>query len=159
LTVVAPPELNEAVIEIIEDSVNVQVAVVPVHVPPLQPVKVDPASGVAVSVTDVPFWILAVQVEPQLMPEPVTVPEPVPDLVTVNVEVLGVVFGGTTVIAFVPPITTVPLSPVIMTTPDEETATARRFWVVGLVCLVQVVPSELVRMTPPSPTAMNWVPV
>src|ERR687888_339247 len=54
---------------------------------PLQPVKVEPASGVAVSVTVVPSAKEAEQVAPQSMPagELVTEPEPVPALVTVSV--------------------------------------------------------------------------
>jgi hypothetical protein len=55
---------------------------VPEQPPPDQPAKVEPETGVAVSVTDVPDANEAPQVEPQLMPpeELVTVPEPVPDL-------------------------------------------------------------------------------
>src|SRR5205823_12238792 len=51
---------------------------VPEHPPPLQPVKVDPAAGVAVSVTPVPLVKLAAQVAPHVMPagELVTVPLP-----------------------------------------------------------------------------------
>ena len=75
-------------------SVNVAVTdwsalIVTVHVPvpeqpaPLQPVKVEPAAGVAVSVTTVPSLNDAEQVAPQLIPagELVTVPEPVPAFV------------------------------------------------------------------------------
>src|SRR5438046_6701741 len=55
---------------------------VPEHPPPLQPVKVEPAAGVAVSVTAVPLVKLAEQVTPQLIPTGalVTVPLPVPAL-------------------------------------------------------------------------------
>jgi len=55
------------------------------HVP-LQPVKVEPLSGVAVSVTVEPATKLARQVGPQEMPdgEDVTVPLPVPPLDTVS---------------------------------------------------------------------------
>src|ERR671937_186694 len=58
---------------------------------PLQPVKVEPASAVAVSVTVVPSAKEAEQVAPQSMPagELVTVPEPVPALVTVSVWLTG----------------------------------------------------------------------
>jgi hypothetical protein len=65
--------------------VTVQVLVVPVQAPD-QPLKVDPAVTAAVKVTLL-FWLkLAAQVAPQLMPagELVTVPAPVPDLVTVS---------------------------------------------------------------------------
>jgi len=53
---------------------------------PVQPVKVEPAFGVAVSMTDVPESNGALQVDPQLIPGglEVTVPLPVPALVTVN---------------------------------------------------------------------------
>ena len=59
---------------------------VPLHPPPLQPVKVEPPLGVAVSVTVVPLVKLAVQVLPQVIPAglEVTEPEPVPFSVTVS---------------------------------------------------------------------------
>src|SRR5512132_1479921 len=59
---------------------------VPVQSPP-QPVKVEPASGVAVSVTAVPDGNEAEHVAPQSIPvgELVTVPEPDPAFVTVSV--------------------------------------------------------------------------
>src|SRR5947208_11519601 len=62
---------------------------VPEHPPPLQPLKVEPAAGAAVSVTAVPPAKLAEQVAPQLMPAGllVTVPVPVPAFETVSVEV------------------------------------------------------------------------
>src|SRR6185436_2997498 len=52
---------------------------------PDQPVKTDPASGEACSVTVVPLSNCAAHVTPQLMPEgdDVTVPEPEPALTTV----------------------------------------------------------------------------
>jgi len=54
---------------------------------PLQPVKLLPASGVAVRLTEVPLLKLALQVAPQLMPAGllVTLPAPAPDLATVSV--------------------------------------------------------------------------
>jgi hypothetical protein len=65
--------------------------IVAVHVPvpeqpPLQPVKVEPAAGVAVSVTAVPEVKEVEQVAPQEIPagELVTVPLPVPALATVS---------------------------------------------------------------------------
>ncbi len=59
----------------------------PPHVASLQPPNVDPMLGAAVRVTDVPAAKAAEQVLPQLMPAGalVTVPVPVPALLTVNV--------------------------------------------------------------------------
>jgi hypothetical protein len=61
---------------------------VPVQPPPLQPVKVDPAAGVAVKVTAVPLAKAAEQVAPQEMPAGAleTVPVPVPALVIASVK-------------------------------------------------------------------------
>jgi hypothetical protein len=69
--------------------VTVQVPV-PVQPPPVQPEKVEPAAGAAVSVTAVPLANEAEHVAPHEMPAGllVTVPLPVPDLATVNVEVV-----------------------------------------------------------------------
>ncbi len=66
--------------------VTVQVLVVPVQPPP-QPVKVEPAAGVAVNVTAVPLVNDAEQVAPQEMPAGalVTVPEPAPAVVNESV--------------------------------------------------------------------------
>src|SRR5206468_5731564 len=76
-------------------------APVPVHPPPLQPLKVEPAAGAAVSVTAVPLGKLAAQVAPQVMPvgELVMVPLPVPVLETVRVKVCGVKVAVTVVAA------------------------------------------------------------
>ena len=62
---------------------------VPEHAPPLQPEKVEPAAGVAVSVTAVPLANGAAHVVPQEMPAGVlvTVPLPAPVFETVNVKV------------------------------------------------------------------------
>ena len=59
---------------------------VPEQPPPLQPVKVEPASGVAVRVTAVPTVNEAEQAAPQEIPEGalLTVPPPVPVLVTLR---------------------------------------------------------------------------
>src|SRR5215470_8726910 len=66
--------------------VTVQVLVVPVQPPPLQPVNVEPAVGVAVKVTAVPVVKDVEHVVPQEIPAGalVTVPVPVPALVTVR---------------------------------------------------------------------------
>jgi len=70
----------------LESIVTVQVPV-PVHPPPLQPVKVEPLSAVADKVTAVSGLNCALQVEPQLIPagELITVPLPAPDLLTMRV--------------------------------------------------------------------------
>ena len=64
---------------------TVQVVAVPVQAPD-QPVKLEPAVGAAVRVTDVPLLKLAEHVLPQLIPAGllVTVPVPAPDLLTVS---------------------------------------------------------------------------
>src|SRR6058998_576540 len=73
----------------------------PEQPPPLQPVKVEPAAGAAVSVTAVPLAKLAAQVAPQVMPAGllVTVPAPVPALETVSVKVCRVKVAVTVVAA------------------------------------------------------------
>ena len=64
---------------------------VTVHVEPLvllQPDQLtnrEPLEALAVSVTDVPLLNTSEQSEPQEIPVPVTVPEPLPDLLTVSV--------------------------------------------------------------------------
>ncbi len=66
--------------------VTVQVPV-PLHAP-VHPVKVLPLAGAAMRVTEVPVLMAAEQVVPQEIPpvEEVTVPVPVPDLVTERVK-------------------------------------------------------------------------
>src|SRR5207245_4003234 len=56
---------------------------------PLQPLKIDPESGVAVSVTAVPLVKFVVQFVPHAMPAGVlvTVPPPLPPFVTVSAKV------------------------------------------------------------------------
>jgi len=78
--------VNVAVTVVAAETVTVQA---PVPAQPVQPVKVEPAAGVAVSVTAVPLAKLAEQVAPQVIPagELVTVPLPVPDGETVSVKV------------------------------------------------------------------------
>jgi hypothetical protein len=69
-------------------SVTEQVPV-PEQPPPDQPEKVDPEAATAVRVTEVPIFTVSEQSEPQDMPVPVTLPDPVPDLLTVKVAVVG----------------------------------------------------------------------
>ena len=88
---------------------------VPLQPPPLHPTKLDPATGAAVSVITVLAATVAAQVAPQLITPPLTDPVPVPDLVTVKVNVTGgsksncafTVFDASTVTAHVD----VPLQP------------------------------------------------
>ena len=77
-----------AVTAVAPEIVTVQ-APAPEHPPPLQPLKIDPESGVAVSVTAVPLVKFVVQFVPHAMPAGVlvTVPLPVPALVTVRANV------------------------------------------------------------------------
>src|SRR5690349_5725175 len=60
---------------------------VPVQLPPLQPLKVEPVAGAAVKVTAVPLANAAEQVAPQEMPVGalVTVPVPAPAFVMASV--------------------------------------------------------------------------
>jgi hypothetical protein len=62
-------------------------APVPLQPPPLQPLKVEPPLGVAVSVTAVPWVKPAAHAVPQVMPPgaDVTVPPPVPAVATDSV--------------------------------------------------------------------------
>src|SRR5437016_1732301 len=91
LTVSVKVGVKVAVTVVAAESVTVQ-APVPEQPPPLQPVKVEPATGVAVNVTAVPLAKLAEQVAPQLIPTGalVTVPLPVPALLTLSVNVWSV---------------------------------------------------------------------
>ena len=79
--------MNVAVTVVLALTVTVQAAV-PVHAP-LQPVKVDPVTGVAVKVTWVPVATDIEHVVPQAIPagELVTSPLPVPLFVTDSVTV------------------------------------------------------------------------
>ena len=76
-----------AVTEVAALTVTVQVPA-PAHPPPLQPANVEPVAAAAVKVTAVPLVYEAEHVEPQSMPAGllVTVPLPVPALVTVKEE-------------------------------------------------------------------------
>src|SRR5438093_1527365 len=77
---------NVAVTEVAAFTVTMQVPEPEQPPPPLQPVKVEPASGVAVKVTAVPTVNEAEQAVPQEIPEGalLTVPLPVPVLVTLR---------------------------------------------------------------------------
>src|SRR5213592_4212631 len=79
---------NVAVTEVAAFTVTMQVPV-PEQRPPLRPVKVELASGVAVKVTAVPLANGAEHVAPQAIPAGLlaTVPAPAPALVTVSVKV------------------------------------------------------------------------
>src|SRR5262245_44975835 len=83
---VGSPKVAVTVVPVFRVTVQ---APVPEQPPPLQPVKVEPAAGAAVSVTAVPLVYGAAQVAPQLMPAglEVTVPLPAPALVTARVMV------------------------------------------------------------------------
>jgi len=99
VTVPAPAPVLETV-SVKDCDANVAVTVVaalittvqerlPAQPPPLQPVKVEPAAGVAVKVTAVPLANGAEHAAPQAMPAGllVTVPAPAPALLTVSVKV------------------------------------------------------------------------
>jgi hypothetical protein len=119
---------------------------VPLQPAPLQPVNVEPPAGAAVSVTDVPWPKLAEQVPPHEMPPglEVTVPLPVPALVTPSVYVLSVKVAVTdaaavTVTAQVP----VPEQPAPLQPANVEPA-------VGAAVSVTVVPwPKLAEQVPP----------
>src|SRR5437762_2878012 len=78
--------MNVALTAAAELIVTVHVPV-PEQLPPLQPVKSDPAAAVAVNVTTVPLLNDDEQVAPQLIPAGVEtiVPMPLPDFVIVRV--------------------------------------------------------------------------
>jgi len=82
--------LKVAVTETLELRVTVQVPV-PEH-PPLQPENTEPLAAAAVRVTLVPLEKLAAHVPLQLIPAGLllTVPPPVPDLVTPSVKLVDV---------------------------------------------------------------------
>ena len=56
---------------------------------PLQPLKTQPLAGVSLSVTWEPLAKLALQVEPQLIPDGVLVTVPLPDTPAESVNVAG----------------------------------------------------------------------
>ena len=85
------PAVNVAVTVVSAVRVTTHVPV-PLHPPPDHPLKVEPASGVADSVTGVPFAKLVEQVAPQVIPVGAleTEPVPVPTLETVRVRGISV---------------------------------------------------------------------
>src|SRR5439155_24421607 len=92
---------------------------VPVHPAPVQPVKAEPATGVAVSETGRPPGKGAEQVAGQVMPVglPVTVPAPAPSGVMVSVKVgvklaVTVVAAETVTVQGPVPVHPAPLQPV-----------------------------------------------
>lgn len=93
-----PPEvLKVAVHVLLEFMVMVHVVFVPqLEQSPLQPAKVEPESGVAVSWTVVPELKFAEHVEPQFIPDGLltTVPVPVPDLLTLRVYWVADIFAS-----------------------------------------------------------------
>ena len=91
-------DVNVAVTARAWDIVTWQAAV-PVQPSPVQPLKTDPESAIAVSVTSVPAPNAAAHPPPQLIPAGllVTVPPPVPVLVTVSVCGVGGVYVTTRV--------------------------------------------------------------
>jgi hypothetical protein len=93
---------NVAVTVVAALSVTVQ-GPAPEQPPPLQPVNAEPAAGAAVRVTAVPLANEAAHVAPQAMPVGalVTVPVPVPDLVTVSVKDCNAKLAVTVVAALV----------------------------------------------------------
>lgn len=77
-----------AVTVVLDNSVILQ-SPVPVH-PPVQPMNVKPALGIACNVTDVPATKLKEQPVPQLIPEGVLATAPLPVFETVRLAMFGV---------------------------------------------------------------------
>src|SRR5207253_1418283 len=88
LTVRAKVGVKVAVTAVAAETVTTHVPA-PLHPPPLQPVKAEPAAGLAVRVTAVPLAKLAEQIAPQLIPAGLlaTVPAPAPAAETVTTHV------------------------------------------------------------------------
>lgn len=115
---------------------------------PLQPLKVESESGVAVKVTDVPVGKSAEQVAPQLIPAGllVTVPLPPPALVTVSLKAVEKV-AVTDLLAFM---TTVHVAAVLIQSPLQPVktelvaASALRVTVVPLVKDAEQVAPQLI---------------
>jgi hypothetical protein len=139
---------NVAVTDVAALTVTLHVPV-PVQPPPLQPVNVEPAAGVAVRVTAVPLANAAEQVAPQEMPAGAleTVPVPVPAFVTASVKgcrakVAVTAWAALMVTAQVPvPVQPPPLQPVNV---EPAAGVAVRVTTVPVVKPVeQVAPQEI----------------
>ena len=92
---------------------------VPVQSPPDQPVKLEPDAGAAVSVTFVPAATLAEHVPGQLMPLPVTLPDPLPARATVRVTGGGGIVANVAVTDLAALILTVHLPVALQPPPDQ----------------------------------------
>jgi len=122
---------------------------VPLHPPPLQPAKTDPAAAVAVNVTAVPVLKVAEQVDPQFISPPplVTVPDPVPDLMTVKAKVLraniavAVVLAVTVTLHVPVPLQPPPVQPANV---EPEAAVAVSVTMVPLLKFALHVPGQLI---------------
>jgi hypothetical protein len=113
---------------------------VPVQPPPLQPVNVEPAAGVAVKVIAAPVVKDAEHVVPHEMPAGllVTVPVPVPDLETVRVELTD--------------------APVPVTRRDSVSPSAVKFTLVLAAAVVVGVNRTVTVAVAPDPTSVNGLP-
>jgi hypothetical protein len=157
--------VNAAVTEVAALTVTVQVPV-PVQPPPLQPVNVEPAAGVAVKVTAVPLVNAVEQVAPQEMPAGalVTLPLPVPEFVTLRVKddctkLAVTVWAALIVTVHVPvPVQPPPLQPLNV---EPAAGVAVKVTAVPLANPAeQVVPQEmpvgaLVTVPPPAPALLT----
>lgn len=91
-------ELKVAVTDWFVFMVIEQDVAVPLHAPD-QPPKVEPVAGVSVSVTEAPLAKPAEHVVPQLISPPLTLPAPLPALLTVSVSACGGAAITVTVVA------------------------------------------------------------
>jgi len=130
---------NAAVTEVAALIVTVHV-LVPVQPPPLQPVNVEPAAAVAVSVTTEPVANDAEHVAPHEMPAGllVIVPAPAPDLDTVKVELADV--------------------PVPVTSRDSVSPSAVKLTLVLAAAVPVGVNCTVTVAVAPEPTSVNGLP-
>ncbi len=133
--------------------------------PPLQPAKVAPPEGTAVSETELPVGKLAKQLSPHVIPLGllVTVPAPVPDFVTVKRAVLTAALKmAATVELGVAVQGPVPEQPPPLHPANEEPAAGAGVNVTGAPasnCAVQVPPQSMpagVDVTVPLPVPCFW---